>query len=69
MSRYFTVKFEEYLEEFENSENFYRREIEKLKEQIKEIEKEISNFEIERDKAIYVIRMLWELQEINANSR
>jgi cell division septum initiation protein DivIVA len=69
MSRYFKVKFEEYLEEFENSETFYWREIEKVKEQIKDLQKEINNLEIQRDKVVYVIQMLFELQAINENSK
>jgi hypothetical protein len=69
MSRYFRVKFEEYLEEFEQSENLHRSEIEKLKEKIKELQEEIKSCEIAREKSLYVIRMLWELQEIHENSK
>jgi hypothetical protein len=68
MSRYFNAKIEEYLEEFEEAENWNRRQIENLKEEIKEIENKIKDLEEKQHKTRYVIKMLFELKEIEENS-
>jgi phage shock protein A len=68
MSRYFNAKIEEYLEEFEQNENWNRRQIEDLKEEIKQIENKITDLEEQQHKTRYVIKMLFELKEIEENS-
>jgi polyhydroxyalkanoate synthesis regulator phasin len=68
MSRYFNAKIEEYLEEFEQNENYNRRKIEDLKEEIKQIENKITDLEDQQHKTRYVIKMLFELKEIEENS-
>jgi len=68
MSRYFNAKIEEYLEEFEQNENWNRRKIEDLKEEIKQIENKITDLEDQQHKTRYVIKMLFELKEIEENS-
>jgi len=68
MSRYFNAKIEEYLEEFEQNENYNRRKIEEFKEEIKQIENKIKDLEDKQHKTRYIIKMLFELKEIEENT-
>jgi len=66
---YFKVKFEEYLEEYEHDANYCTRQIEELQNEIEELEKKVENWKSRRLETQNVCKMLWELYEINKNSK